>query len=187
MGNEMGDHNETSEHTPKETTRNYTGRIQIGRKGEDELRLILEAYGFMVKPTGQENWLPVGIHRHIRHNHSDTMARAVRYMPDFLVYHPVLELRFFAYWDAKVNVTAGTENFSIEKACYEEFMARVGKGERVVVAFKDVDGQWYANWVEALVIQADMSSLRHAANGAQTPYLLVAKSSVRCLNDFLMH
>jgi len=108
-------------------------------------------------------------------------------MPDFLTFHPLLDIRFFAYWDAKVNVTAGTENFTIEKASYEEFLARVQKGERVVVAFKDVDGLWYANWAEALEIKADMSRLRHEANGAQTPYLLVAKSSTRRLNDFLMH
>lgn len=168
--------------TPK-----YPTRLKAIHSGEDELRLILEAYGFIVKPTGQETWLPFGIHRHIRQENSDTMSRAVRYMPDFLAFHPLLGIKFFAYWDAKINQNTYSETFTIEKASYDELLARVQKGERVVVAFKDIDGQWYANWAESLEIQTDLSNPVCEVDDSRQIYLLVAKSSTRHINDFLMH
>lgn len=79
-----------------------------------------------------------------------------------------------------------TGNFSIERACYEEQMARVGKGERVVIAWmEEVDGSWYANWVEQLPILCDLSDQRHAADGSHTPFLLIQKRYTLPLADFL--
>ncbi len=160
-------------------------RSRIGRSGEQELRVILQRYGFIVLATGQENWLSKSVHDSLRLNHKDPMVQAIRYMPDFLAYHPRLDLRFLAYWDAKVNVTPGTLNFTIEKACYEEGIARTHKGERVVIAFKEVDGSWFANWVEQLQVVADMSRQRRRAKGARTPYLLISKASTHPLDQFI--
>ncbi|MGE5223556.1 MAG: hypothetical protein ACM3PY_14055 [Omnitrophica WOR_2 bacterium] len=160
-------------------------RSRIGRSGEEELKSVLRRYGFIVLTTGQENWLAKSVHDRIRPNHEDPMVQAIRYMPDFLAYHPQLDLRFFAYWDAKVNVTPGTLNFTIEKACYEEAIARTRKGERVVIAFKEVDGRWFANWAEQLAVVADMSRQRRRAKGAKTPYLLISKASTHPLAQFI--
>ena len=79
-----------------------------------------------------------------------------------------------------------TPNFSIEKACYDEALARQAKGERVVLAFKDVDEAWYANWIENIPIGRDMSAHRHLSKGSHTPYYLIRKSSTLPLMDFLL-
>ena len=89
---------------------------------------------------------------------------------------------------AKVNSrqSFATGNFAIERACHEEQMARVLKGERVVIAWmEETDGSWRANWVERLPILRDLSAQRHAAAGSHTPFLLIDKRQVPPLGEFL--
>ncbi len=160
----------------------FEQRASVAETGVRELKGILERHGLRVLRTGQENWLPADIHAAIRFDHNDPMVRAIRYMPDLLTFHPARRLE---YWEVKVNTTPGTGNFTIEKACYDELMARAAKGERLVVAFKDVEGTWYANNIQKLVIGRDMSASRQYAQGSQTPYLLLPKSSALSLTSFL--
>lgn len=110
------------------------------------------------------------------------MVRAMRYMPDLLAYRAGFPL---AWLEAKVKITPGTANFSLEKTCYAELMARHAKGERVVVAFKDTNGKWRANWVEKLSVERNMSGQRLVARGSHTPYLLITKAGTVGLSDFL--
>ena len=159
-----------------------TSRQVIGKTAEDALRKTLEDYGFMIKPTGQENWLPPEVHIGVRFEFADVMVRSVRFTPDFLAYHPNFPL---AYWDSKANVTPNTPNFAVEKASLEEQIARMKKGERVVVAFWEVDKTWHANWADKLVVARDMSAVRHLASGSHTPFVLVRKSSTLPLREFL--
>jgi hypothetical protein len=160
----------------------FDGRLSVGRAGQAELQAVLERRGFEVFVTGQEHLLSPAVHAALRYEHADPMARAVRFAPDLLAYRADFPL---AYWEAKVNTTPGTPNFAIEKACYEEQLARVEKGERVVIAFLDVDRLWRANWVGRLGISRDMSARRHAARGSQTPYVLVWKASTLPLAEFM--
>lgn len=160
----------------------FSARIRLGADGQAELAERLHAEGFQVFETGQENWLSRVVHAALRFEHADQMVRAVRYFPDLLAWRADWPL---AYWEAKTNATPGTPNFSIEKACYEEMMARHAKGERVVVAFRDTDGMWRANWIERLEIRRDMTADRQVARGSHTPYLLLPKSCTRPWEIFL--
>lgn len=147
------------------------------------MKVRLTEFGFTVFQIGQETWMPSSLHDAIRHIHDDLMIRAIRYTPDLVA----VAANFpWSYWESKVNVTPSTPNFTIEKACYDEQMARHGKGERIVVAFKDVDGSWRANWIERLTVLRDMSDLRQEARGSRTPYLLIRKTCAISLPEFLL-
>lgn len=158
-------------------------RVKVGSAGQRELKTMLETkYGFTCIETGQENWLPPEVHASVRFDNSDLMVRSVRYMPDLLCFSS----RFRPCWiDAKINTVAGTPNFTLELACYQEQLARMSKGERVALAFKDTDGRWYANWATKLRINEDRRDRRHEAQGSMTPYLLIAKSSCDSLMAFV--
>lgn len=160
----------------------FNKRLGIGQKGAEELKRILESAGFIISTTGQEVWLTPEVREAIRHNHTDVTVRAVRYKPDLLAYRHDWSLTYF---EAKVNTTPRTPNFSIEKACYDENMSLTQKGERCVIAFREVNGIWYANFVQHLVIARDMSQERHWARGSMTPYLLITKKSTVPLSAFL--
>lgn len=161
----------------------FDSRVSAGSAGMIEFMHLLHARGFSVFAVGQETWLPDKLHEEIRFEHADLMARAIRYFPDLAAYRrePLFP---WSYWEVKVNTTPGTPNFTIEKACYEEMMARHAKGERVAVAFKDVDREWYANWIDLLDVERDMSDRRQEARGSRTPYLLVRKDRARRLGEF---
>jgi len=160
----------------------FGDRALAGHSGQAELSFMLTRNGFDVMQTGQENWMPGSVHDALRFEHDDLMVRAVRYTPDLLAYRADFPL---AWWEAKVNVTPGTMNFTLEKACYDELMARHEKGERVVVAFRDTDSKWRANWVEKLCVERDMSGQRLVARGSHTPYLLIPKAATVGISDFL--
>jgi hypothetical protein len=161
---------------------NRAARVTTGEAGQAELKEMLESFGFTVVETGQERWLPTNVHERLRLDHSDRMVRAVRYMPDLLAWSPRFRL---AYWDAKVNTHPGTANFTIETACYDEQTVRMAKGERVALAFKDMDGRWRAQWATRLRIVADHSARRREAQGSHTPYLLIAKDSTETITAFV--
>ena len=166
-------------------THTFGQRLALARQGQEALRQVLAMHGFSVTETGQELWLARAVHDDLRFDHADRMARAVRYLPDFLVYKRGFPL---AFWEAKVNSRQSftTGNYAIERACYEEQMARVQKGERVVIAWmEEVDGSWRANWVERLPILRDLSAQRHAADGSHTPFLLIEKRQAVPLPAFL--
>lgn len=166
-------------------THTFGGRLAIARPGQLALLQVLSMLGFTVAETGQEVWLARAVHADLRFDHTDLMVRAVRFMPDLLAYRPGFPL---AYWEAKVNSrqSQGTGNVAIERACYEEQLARVQKGERVVIAWmEEADGSWRANWVERLPILADLTEHRHAAAGSHTPFLLIEKRKVPPLGEFL--
>lgn len=160
-------------------------RMDVGREAEAALTVVLEGYGFLVQETGQEHWLLPAIHAAIRNEHDDLMARAVRYTPDVLAYHP--RFRLLWWWEVKANKTPGTPNFTVEVASRDEQVARMEKGERVVVAFweRATDKTWWAQWANKLGAGRDMGPVRHEAAGSQTPYLLIYKSSTIPLDDFL--
>lgn len=179
------------------TMQSRPARVAAGADGQAELKSLLEMrYGFTVVPTGQEFWLPAAAHDVLRRVHDDVTVRAVRYVPDLLAWGQGFP---FSFWDAKVNQTPGTSNFSIESACYDEGMARWSIGQRVVLAFRDVDrspalpaasrqttgNAWYAQAVQHLVVVADNSDRRHEAAGSHTPYLLVRKDSTVRLSAFV--
>lgn len=157
-------------------------RMAVGEDGQEELAHILESFGFVVVPTGQENWLPAELHAQLRHVHTDPTVRAVRYTPDLLAWSPRFPV---AWWDAKVNATPGTRNFSLEQACYDEQLARASIGQRVVLAFRDTDGDWYAQSVRRLVVAHAHVDDRHDARGSKTPYVLVTKASCMRLRAFI--
>lgn len=161
---------------------NFNERIQLGADVQAELAERLRVAGFQIFETGQEYWLSQTAHVMLRFEHNDLMARAVRHMPDLLAWRADWPL---AYWEAKANATPDTPNFTIEKASHDELVARQEKGERVVVAFRDVDESWHANWVQHLTVRQDKSAERHAARGSRTPYLLLPKSCTRPLDIFL--
>ena len=166
-------------------TQTFEGRMALARQGQAALRQVLNMQGFTVAETGQELWLARAVHADLRFDHTDLMARAARYIPDFLAFRRGFPL---AYWEAKVNSrqSYATGNFAIERACYDEQMARVQKGERVVIAWmEEVDGSWRANWVQRLPILADLSGHRHEAEGSHTPFLLIEKRHVPLLGEFL--
>jgi hypothetical protein len=166
-------------------THTFGERLAIAQRGQEALRQVLAMEGFTVAATGQELWLARAVHNDLRFDHSDLMARAIRYAPDFLAYRPGFPL---AYWEAKVNSrqSFATGNFAIERACYDEQMARVRKGERVAVAWmEEIDGSWRANWVQCLPILRDLSAQRHAAEGSHTPFLLIDKQQALPLAEFL--
>lgn len=159
-----------------------SARMAVGGEGQAELKQLLTNFGFVVVDTGQENWLPAWAHEGLRKVHDDVTVRAVRYQPDLLAWSP----RFpFSFWDAKVNATPGTPNFTIEQACYQEQLDRARIGQRVVIAFRDTDGKWSANSVSRLQVVDDHSARRHEAAGSQTPYLLIAKRSTVPLHAFV--
>jgi len=159
-----------------------TARMAAGGDGQAELKQLLEGFGFQVVDTGQETWLPAWAHQALRQVHDDVTVRAVRYQPDLLAWSP----RFpYAFWDAKVNATPGTPNFTIEHACYQEQVARWNAGQRVVIAFRDTDGKWSANSIGRLQVVDDHSARRHQAAGSQTPYLLINKRSAVPLHAFV--
>ena len=160
----------------------FAARSREGEAALAELIIILEQNGFDVFHVVQETWLPARLHDAVRFVHDDLMVRAIRYFPDLAVVGPGFP---WSYWDAKRNVTPGTANFSIEKACYEELMARHAKGERVIVSFKDVDNKWYACWVQMLNPVRDMTGVRGESRSSHTPYLLVRKDNAKRLSDFL--
>ena len=160
----------------------FSFRLSAGQQGQQHLIQILQNYGFQVIRTGQEAWLNQAVHAALRFEHSDPMVRAVRYQPDLLVYHPDFPL---AYWEVKVNTTPDTPYFAVETACYEEALARTTKGERIIFAFWEVDHTWHVNWANALEIGRDMRGRRKQADGSQTPYLLVSKTSTLPLENFL--
>lgn len=162
----------------------FEKRLNIGNSGAEELRRILEGEGLTVSTTGQEVWLNPEVREGIRHNHTDLTVRAVRYKPDLLAFRRDFPLTYF---EAKVNTTPNTPNFAIEKACYDENLSLTEKGERCVIAFREVNKTWYANFVEQLVIAKDMSQQRHRARGSTTPFLLIAKRSTMPLLDFLKY
>jgi hypothetical protein len=161
----------------------FPKRLNIGKQASDELRSILESEGFIVSTSGQETWMKPELQECIRHDHSDLTVRAVRYAPDFLAYKTGLFK--LSYFEVKRNTTPNTPNFTIEKACYDELISLVDKGEQCVVAFREVNGKWYANYIKELVISKDMSSIRHMARGSMTPYLLIKKISTIPLINFL--
>lgn len=164
------------------TMRDHSSRAITGAAGQAELSYLLEQAGFFVADCGQENWLPSEMHAVLRLDHTDLTVRSVRYQPDLFAFAPKFP---FAYWDAKVNTVPGTPNFTIEQACYEEQLSRVQRGQRVVIAFRDTDAKWRAQWVERLRIVADHAARRHEAHGSMTPYLLVAKDSTLALRAFV--
>jgi hypothetical protein len=167
------------------STRTFEDRMKLARQGQEALRQVLAMQGFAVVETGQELWLTRTVHDGLRFDHTDRMARAVRFTPDFLAFRPGFPL---AYWEAKVNSGQSfhTGNFAIERACHEEQMARVLKGERVVIAWmEEADGTWRANWVQRLPILRDLSAQRHAAEGSHTPFLLIEKRHAPPLAEFL--
>jgi len=161
----------------------FEQRLSIGNQGAGELRTILESEGFIVSTTGQEAWLTPQMRERLRHDYTDLTVRAVRHKPDLLAYRP--DDFPLTYFEAKVNTTAGTPNFSIEKACFDELVSLAQKGERCVVAFREVNRTWHANYVEKLVVTRDMSNQRRQARGSMTPYLLIAKQSTEPLRSFL--
>lgn len=159
-----------------------SARVSVGSAGQAELKALLESHGFTVLDTGQESWLPESWHERLRTDHTDPMIRAVRYQPDLLAFSPRWRL---AWWDSKINTVPGTGNFTLETWCYDEQMARMKKGERVVFAWRDTDRRWYAQWATRLVIHEDHSARRHAAKGSMTPYLLVEKDSTVPIVGFI--
>jgi hypothetical protein len=160
----------------------FENRLNIGNSGAEELRHILESESFTVSTTGQEVWLNQEVRNSIRHNHTDLTVRAVRYKPDLLAFRRDFPLTYF---EAKVNTTSDTPNFAIEKACYDENLSLAQKGERCVIAFREVNKTWYANFVQQLIVARDMSQQRHRARGSTTPFLLITKRSTMPLLDFL--
>lgn len=160
----------------------FSQRISIGQAGQEELADLLRSCGFRVFSIGQETYLDPDTHALIRFDLGDPMVRAVRHAPDLLAYRRGFPL---AYWDAKVNTTPNTPNFTIEKDSYSELMARSEKGERVVVAFKDTDQLWHANFVQHLHVTGDLSNRRSESRGSHTPFLLIRKSSAIPFNRFL--
>lgn len=164
------------------TMQTHAARMAAGGDGQAELKQLLLNYGFLVVDTGQESWLPNWAHQALRQVHDDATVRSVRYQPDLLAWSP----RFpFSFWDAKVNATPGTPNFTIEQACYQEQLARMTIGQRIVIAFRDTDGKWSANSVGRLQVVDDHSARRHDAAGSQTPYLLISKRSTVPLHAFV--
>jgi len=159
----------------------FQGRTEIGKRGEAELRFILEQRGYITIPFGQENYLNNPAHEQLRHIHDDPTIRAIRFAPDFIA----IKGGKSAYWDSKVNTVPGTPNFTIEKADYQELMARYSKGERCNVGFRDTDGTWHANSIENLSVAGDLSAIRHLAHGSMTPFLLIRKSSTLPLHEYL--
>lgn len=164
------------------TMQTRANRMTTGAAGQAELKYILEQLGFYMVDTGQESWLPEPMHDVMRQVHDDLTVRAIRYQPDLFGWGP----RFpYAFWDAKVNTTPDTPNFTIEEACYNEQYSRYRAGQRVVIAFKDTDGKWRAQWVQQLHVVANNATRRHEAQGSMTPYLLVAKMSTVPLRAFI--
>lgn len=159
----------------------FEKRKEIGKKAAAELRSILERYGYIIAPFGQENYLNNPAHEQLRHIHNDPTVRAIRFAPDFIA----IKYNQSSYWDSKCNTTSGTRFFSLEKSDYEELMARHVKGERCVLAFRDTDGTWSANYVENLRVTFDASDIRYMARGSKTPYLLISKRSAQPLLSFL--
>ena len=156
--------------------------IKPAKESEDILKAMLHRNGFIVFMSGQENWMPKDIHKKIAYEYNDDMIRAIRYMPDFLAFHD----RFpFAWWEVKRNTTPGTANFTLEKACHTEGMARHAKGERVIIVYHDTNDKFTAAWIQDLVVKIDKSNIRQKAKGSRTPYLLILKSSTVDLEVFL--
>lgn len=164
------------------TMQTRAARMTAGADGQAELKVLLQGFGFLVVDTGQETWLPTWAHQALRQVHDDATVRTVRYQPDLFAWSP----RFpYAWWDSKINATPGTPNFSIEKACYQEQVARWNADQRIVIAFRDTDGKWSANSVGRLQVVDDHSARRHDAAGSQTPYLLISKRSTVPLHAFV--
>lgn len=159
----------------------FDKRKNIGTRVASELRAILERCGYIVVPFGQENYLSNPAHEQLRYIHNDPTVRAIRFAPDFVA----IMRGQSSYWESKANTTSGTPNFTIEKSCYEELMARHEKGERCNVAFKDTDGTWSANRVDKLFVAGDLSLYRHQACGSRTPFLLIRKNSTLPLLEYL--
>lgn len=160
----------------------FTQRRQVGESAQAELQTLLTLRGFTVFATGQEQMLSKFVHEAVRFEHDDLMVRAVRYAPDLLVWRHDWPL---AWWEVKANTTPDTPNFAVEKACLEELLARVQKGERCVLAFRDTDGLWSAQWAQSLNVGRDMSAARHEAKGSHTPYVLIPKASALGLTKFI--
>ena len=163
-------------------TETFDKRIKIGERGQAELEALLRSMDFTITPTGQEKFIPGVIHDDVRHIHDDPTVRALRFQPDFMAYREDFPV---SYWESKVNTVGSTPNFALEKACYEELMSRHQRGQRCIVAFKEVTGTWAVAWVQDIVVAVDMSARRHEANGSKTPYLLVRKSSFLELKLFI--
>ena len=164
--------------------RTFDERNAPHEQAMDELTLLLMARGFVVSWTGQEHWMSEDGMRALRNAGQDYMVRAVRHMPDLFALKPGDRAGFPpAWWDVAVNTTPRTPNFAIERAKSDEFMARVAKGERIVTAFKDWNGKWYAQWIERLECARVVA--RASFRGSHRPYVLVAKSSAASLSEFL--
>jgi hypothetical protein len=166
------------------TVGGFLDRLAHGKTVEEQVEQALTARGFVVMRTGMEYLLDSSDHGWIRRNNTDETIRAVRHAPDFFC---VDKSGAFppAYWECKGNRTKNTANFSIEKPCYEELVARQNKGERIVIINRDVDGSWWANWIQYVEITRDMSQFARQARGSRTDYLLYAKSDLVKAADFL--
>lgn len=160
----------------------FQGRLTLGRQAERALQAALLRRGFRVARSGQEAWLSPDLYAVLRRSPGDPMSRALRHTPDFLAERYDFPV---AYWDAKNNTRAGTAFFALEQAFHVEQLARVGKGERVVVAFRDTDGRLYANWVQELAVMAEIQRFRSQWSGSWSPFLLIGRGSVPPLDVFI--
>lgn len=123
--------------------------MQAGRDGEQILKSWLKRYGFRVEHIGQEYLLSQKARWLLRQQAGDPTAKSIRYMPDMFVIHG--KNRFpVALWDAKHKISTGSPYFNLNRDFYFAQIARVSAGQRVVIAFIDLDGEIYAQWVEQL-------------------------------------
>lgn len=135
---------------------NQQTRMQAGKDSEKELKRMLEGWGFYVTMTGQERFLSsMGLSLLQQMPLNDYMVRAIRHKPDLLAVHKRNQFPA-AYWDAKHKLTYNTDYFILGRAFYYEQLARMGKQERVVIAFKDPAGSWFAHWANALKPHGDV-------------------------------
>ena len=135
---------------------NQQTRMQAGKDAEKELKRMLEGWGFYVTMTGQERFLSgIGLSLLQQMPLNDYMVRAIRHKPDLLVVHKHNKFPM-AYWDAKHKLTYNTDYFILGRDFYYEQLARMGKQERVVIAFKDPAGSWFAHWANELKPHGDL-------------------------------
>lgn len=160
--------------------------MELGKGAEERFKLHLEQMGFIVTRTGQEMWLDSRQHEILRYVHGNVVVDFVRHFPNFVVVQPSTTRCFLAEAKSTSEKYREGENFSIERACFDNLRRINAIGVDVLVAFENQENEFFGQWIQNVPVKHfDPFETSRYFCGSGTPAALIIKKELPPIDSIL--